>query len=170
MKLTSRQIELSKPKGKTYSLADGGGLSLLVHTDGSKSWLFRYTRPNGTRNSISLGIYHKEINGLAMLDSNEINYASNYSRVLILVRRVKKVASLLLLNKKRLLKSRLRGWQGNGMPLNHLNGLRVMPKMLWKPLRKISSLMCQVGILPVSSPKSGSKSFVKLKVVVLLSY
>lgn len=65
MKLTSRQIELSKPKDKTYSLTDGGGLSLLVHTDGSKSWLFRYTRPNGTRNSISLGIYHKEINGLA---------------------------------------------------------------------------------------------------------
>lgn len=65
MKLTSRQIELSKPKDKTYSPADGGVLSLLVHADGSKSWLFRYTRPNGTRNSISLGIYHKEINGLA---------------------------------------------------------------------------------------------------------
>ncbi len=65
MKLTSRQIELSKPKDKNYSLTDGGGLSLLVHPDGSKAWLFRYTRPNGTRNSISLGVYHKEINGLA---------------------------------------------------------------------------------------------------------
>ena len=65
MKLTSRQIELSKPKDKTYSLTDGGGLSLLVNPDNSKSWLFRYTRPNGTRNSISLGTYHKEINGLA---------------------------------------------------------------------------------------------------------
>jgi len=52
MKLTSRQIELSKPKDKNYSLTDGGGLSLLVHPDGSKAWLFRYTRPNGTRNSI----------------------------------------------------------------------------------------------------------------------
>ena len=52
MKLTSRQIELSKPKDKNYSLTDGGGLSLLVHPDGSKAWLFRYTRPNGTRNSL----------------------------------------------------------------------------------------------------------------------
>ena len=44
MKLTSRQIELSKPKDKTYTLSDGSGLSLLVYTNGSKSWLFRYTR------------------------------------------------------------------------------------------------------------------------------
>ena len=65
MKLNARQIELSKPKEKTYSLTDGGGLSLLISPDGTKSWLFRYTRPNGSRNSISLGVFHKDINGLA---------------------------------------------------------------------------------------------------------
>jgi integrase len=65
MKLNARQIELSKPKEKTYSLTDGGGLSLLISPDGTKSWLFRYTRPNGSRNSISLGTFHKDINGLA---------------------------------------------------------------------------------------------------------
>ncbi|HMX98521.1 MAG TPA: tyrosine-type recombinase/integrase [Agitococcus sp.] len=65
MKLNARQIELAKPQDKTYSLNDGGGLSLVVTHQGYKSWLFRYTRPSGGRNSISLGIYHKENNGLA---------------------------------------------------------------------------------------------------------
>lgn len=65
MKLNARQIEFCKPEDKAYSLNDGQGLSLLVKPDGTKSWLFRYTRPNGTRNSISLGNYHRETNSLA---------------------------------------------------------------------------------------------------------
>ncbi len=36
MKLNARQVETAKPKDKAYKLADGGGLYLLVNTNGSR--------------------------------------------------------------------------------------------------------------------------------------
>lgn len=42
MKLTDMAIKRAKSKEKAYTLADGGGLSLLVDINGSKGWRFRY--------------------------------------------------------------------------------------------------------------------------------
>ncbi len=42
MKLTDMAIKRAKPKEKSYTLADGNGLSLLVETSGSKGWRYRY--------------------------------------------------------------------------------------------------------------------------------
>jgi integrase len=48
----------AKPRSKPYSIADGGGLSLLVQPIGSKLWIFRYRRPtNGKPSCISFGPY-----------------------------------------------------------------------------------------------------------------
>ena len=58
--LTNTQIEKAKTKDKEYNLADGQGLSLRVKTNGSKLWLFNYTKPFiKKRANISLGIYPK---------------------------------------------------------------------------------------------------------------
>ncbi|MEQ1975870.1 integrase arm-type DNA-binding domain-containing protein [Xenorhabdus sp. SGI240] len=56
MKLTDLAIKRAKPKEKTYTLADGNGLSLLVDTNGSKGWRYRYQFAGKTK-MISLGVY-----------------------------------------------------------------------------------------------------------------
>ncbi|MDY0264553.1 MAG: tyrosine-type recombinase/integrase [Sulfurospirillum cavolei] len=55
--LTDIELRKAKPQSKSYRLTDGGGLYLLVDTNGSKGWRLDYTRPNGSRNTISLGTY-----------------------------------------------------------------------------------------------------------------
>lgn len=40
--LTVFAIEKARPKAKSYKLTDGGGLHLLVESNGSKLWRFRY--------------------------------------------------------------------------------------------------------------------------------
>lgn len=57
MPLTVRQIEAAKPGPKTITLSDGKGLALTVDPHGRKGWRFRYYRPNGKRNMMSLGPY-----------------------------------------------------------------------------------------------------------------
>lgn len=42
MKLNARQVETAKPKEKPYKMADGGGLYLLVKTNGSRYWRLKY--------------------------------------------------------------------------------------------------------------------------------
>ena len=42
MALTSLAVENAKPKAKPYKLSDTNGLHLLVQTNGSKHWRFRY--------------------------------------------------------------------------------------------------------------------------------
>ncbi|QTL41666.1 tyrosine-type recombinase/integrase [Xenorhabdus budapestensis] len=49
-------MKRAKPKEKSYTLADGNGLSLLVETNGSKGWRYRYQFTGKTK-MISLGIY-----------------------------------------------------------------------------------------------------------------
>jgi integrase len=44
-KLQAVILKSIKPKEKPYTLNDGNGLSLLVKTDGTKLWEFRYTSP-----------------------------------------------------------------------------------------------------------------------------
>ena len=42
MPLNARQVETAKPRDKAYKLADGGGLYLMVNTNGSKYWRMKY--------------------------------------------------------------------------------------------------------------------------------
>jgi integrase len=56
--LTDTGIRGAKPSAKASKLRDGGGLYLLVNTDGSRWWRFDYRRPiTSTRNTLSLGTY-----------------------------------------------------------------------------------------------------------------
>ena len=52
--LNARQAETSKSVEKTYKLADGGGLYLLVNPNGSKYWRLKY-RFAGKENKLSFG-------------------------------------------------------------------------------------------------------------------
>ena len=56
--LTDTEIKKAKPKEKEYILCDSHGLSLRIKPNGSKLWLFNYTRPIlGTRTNLGLGTY-----------------------------------------------------------------------------------------------------------------
>lgn len=56
--LTDTEIRLAKPQEKEYNLADGQGLYLRVKPNGSKLWLFNYSRPySKKRANIGLGQY-----------------------------------------------------------------------------------------------------------------
>ncbi|WP_257536129.1 Arm DNA-binding domain-containing protein, partial [Neisseria meningitidis] len=55
-KLTQKQIEAAKADGKQSKLADGGGLYLLLHPNGSKYWRMRY-RHGGREKTLALGVY-----------------------------------------------------------------------------------------------------------------
>lgn len=56
--LTDTEVKKTKPKEKEYNLADGNGLYLRVKPNGSKLWLFNYTRPyTKKRANMSLGQY-----------------------------------------------------------------------------------------------------------------
>jgi integrase len=56
--LTNTEVRQSKPKKNEYNLSDGNGLHLRVKPNGSKLWLFNYSRPYTKRRAnLSLGIY-----------------------------------------------------------------------------------------------------------------
>lgn len=56
MILTSFAVERAKQKARAYKLSDGGGLHLLVNTNGKKLWRFRYHFV-GREKMISLGTF-----------------------------------------------------------------------------------------------------------------
>lgn len=56
MALTDTQIRNVKPTEKPYKLADGGGLYLLVHSNGSKYWRLKY-RYLGVEKLLAIGQY-----------------------------------------------------------------------------------------------------------------
>jgi len=56
MALNDTAIRKAKPKAAPYKLSDGGGLFLLVNTNGSKWWRHSY-RFDGKQKTISLGVY-----------------------------------------------------------------------------------------------------------------
>ncbi len=55
-RLTDIKIKNAKPKDKPYKLAAGRGLHLLIKTDGSKHWQFRF-RFDAKENTIAIGRY-----------------------------------------------------------------------------------------------------------------
>lgn len=55
-KLSDKKIKAAKPKEAVYKIADGGGLYLLVNTNGSKLWKLKY-RFAGKEKKLSLGSY-----------------------------------------------------------------------------------------------------------------
>ena len=53
--LSDTEIRKAKPQATEYSLADGAGLMLKIKPNGSKLWIFNYTRPH-TKKRTNLGI------------------------------------------------------------------------------------------------------------------
>ncbi|CAH1905835.1 Integrase family protein [Candidatus Nitrotoga sp. HW29] len=56
MPLTEMEIKKAKATDKPYKLTDGGGLFLLVHTNGGKYWRLRY-RVGGKEKLLAIGVY-----------------------------------------------------------------------------------------------------------------
>ncbi len=56
MRLSHFDIQNAKSEPKSYKLADGGGLFLLVQPNGSKLWRLKY-RHLGTERALSFGPY-----------------------------------------------------------------------------------------------------------------
>lgn len=56
MPLTDVKVRTAKPLNKPYKLADGGGLYLLVNTNGSRYWRLKY-RILGREKLLSIGVY-----------------------------------------------------------------------------------------------------------------
>lgn len=56
MPLTDTAVKRAKSEPKDYKLADGGGLFLLVRSNGSKYWRLKY-RFNGKEKLLALGVY-----------------------------------------------------------------------------------------------------------------
>jgi len=55
--LTDLKIRQAKLESAQYKLFDGGGLHLLITTNGSKLWRWKYTKANGTEGLKALGRY-----------------------------------------------------------------------------------------------------------------
>lgn len=56
MKLTAIQVKNAKPEIKQYKVADGAGMYLLVHPNGSKYWRLKYYFA-GKEKILALGVY-----------------------------------------------------------------------------------------------------------------
>lgn len=54
--LTPTRLNNAKPKKQRYKLTDGGGLFVLVHPGGSKTWGYQYQN-DGKRRSVVIGSY-----------------------------------------------------------------------------------------------------------------
>jgi integrase len=55
--LTDTQVKAAKPRAKTYTLADGGGMYLEVASTGSKIWRLAYRQEGGKSNRLTFGAY-----------------------------------------------------------------------------------------------------------------
>jgi Arm DNA-binding domain len=56
MTLTDTRIRNAKPNARAYKLSDGGGMYLLVRSDGGRYWRLDY-RFAGKRRTLALGVY-----------------------------------------------------------------------------------------------------------------
>ena len=55
--LTDKEIKNAKPREKTYSLPDGGGMFLEITTNGVKTWRMAFRQQNGKKNNLTFGRY-----------------------------------------------------------------------------------------------------------------
>ena len=55
--LTDTQVKNAKPKDKTYTLADGGGMYLEIAPTGSRIWRMSYRQPDGKNTRLTFGAY-----------------------------------------------------------------------------------------------------------------
>lgn len=55
--LTDTAVKNAKPKDKTYTLGDGGGMYLEVTPAGAKFWRMSYRQANGKQNRLTFGSY-----------------------------------------------------------------------------------------------------------------
>jgi integrase len=55
--LTDTKVKTAKPREKTYTLADGGGMYLEVSPGGSKIWRMAYRQADGKSNRLTFGAY-----------------------------------------------------------------------------------------------------------------
>ncbi|BCL75625.1 integrase [Jeongeupia sp. HS-3] len=55
--LSDTDCRNAKSRDKDYSLFDGGGLFLLIKASGTKSWRFKFTKPNGKSGLTAFGDY-----------------------------------------------------------------------------------------------------------------
>ena len=69
-KLTESAVKEAKPTTKQFKLSDGGGLYLLVHSNGSKYWRFDF-RFDGKQKSSSLGVWPEVTLATARTKRNE---------------------------------------------------------------------------------------------------
>ena len=73
MPLTDLSIRKARPHAKPYKLADGGGMYLLVNTNGAKYWRLKY-RVAGIEKLLAIGTYPElslvEHNGVEPLTSS----------------------------------------------------------------------------------------------------
>lgn len=69
-KLTESSVKKAKPTEKQFKLSDGGGLYLLVHSNGSKYWRFDF-RFDGKQKSSSLGVWPEVTLAAARSKRNE---------------------------------------------------------------------------------------------------
>lgn len=54
--LNDTQIRKAKPENKEYKLSDGGGLSISVKLNGSKTWILNCINPqNDKKTNVGLG-------------------------------------------------------------------------------------------------------------------
>ena len=78
--LTELEVKNAKPREKSYSLADGDGLILLVQESGAKSWVLRY-RLDGREKRAGLGGYPEtslaEARELKMAFKRELAFGGN---------------------------------------------------------------------------------------------
>jgi hypothetical protein len=56
MALTELQVKNAKPTVKQYKLSDGGGLFMLVHSNGGRYWRLAY-RFGGKEKRLAFGVY-----------------------------------------------------------------------------------------------------------------
>jgi integrase len=65
--LTDARIKNAKPRDKSYTLADGGGMYLEVMPTGKKVWRMSYRQENGKNNRLTFGAYPE----VTLLDARE---------------------------------------------------------------------------------------------------
>ena len=70
--LTVLKIDASDPKNKEYTLFDGDGLMLVIKSDGTKTWIYRFKSPeDGKDKKITIGKYLPKNKGVSLKEARD---------------------------------------------------------------------------------------------------